>query len=160
MQASFASRGAIGSVTALFAGALSAALFAASLMHADSVFVYLGYASSLPLFVGFMPLLLVSLGIGSMACLEACFIGSAGLYLLQPHMDCWTFLALISFPIAVLAFLTLPRKAHGLTKAPRLSDSNLLAVISIYPCAIFVATFFLGTREPGGIAALTAPSAA
>ncbi len=148
MPTSLISRGPLGFGGAILAGVVSTAIFAVALAHAETLLVMVAYFTVLPLF-------LAGLGAGSLNGLAASLIGSAGLLLVQPPSTAIAYVIINALPAAILVALALRHHVTTEQQIEWYSEGNLLAIITLYPCFLFLLVFGLASGENGGLLTMT-----
>src|ERR1700722_7788558 len=93
-------RGPMGYVAAIFAGGVSAALFAVALARAETILVFLTYLTAVPLFIA-------GLGVGSLGGLIGSLMGTAALYLTAPSNFTFIYAFVFAIPSIILTTLAL-----------------------------------------------------
>jgi len=148
MTVSLPSRGNLGWLGALLAGAMSAAAFGFAFAMADTLLVFLSYFSPVPVFAA-------GLGAGTIAGAIAALTGTLILLLKTSQPLAVSYLLSMGFPAVLFTYLALRRREGNDGKIYWYPEGYLLTAAVLYSCALFLAAVLLAMGREGGLLGIT-----
>ena len=134
------SRGVLGYVCGVAAGALSVCILNFSLTHADTLAVLGVYIAAVPLFI-------TGFSAGVLSCGIAGLVGVAVLIAMGAPEYAAFYAVIDAVPAFALIFLAL--------RARLCREGDLLTALAVYPCLIFIAIYAVAMGHDGGLLAMT-----
>ncbi|MDE1900245.1 MAG: DUF2232 domain-containing protein [Alphaproteobacteria bacterium] len=142
------SRGLIGHLLGVLAGLASAGLCAFAGFHAESVLILMAYFLAIPLYMA-------GFACGALSGFLACLAGVAGVFAFAPAGFGIFYLFFDAIPAAILILLAMGRRVDADGAVTWRSEGTVLAVMTLYPCLIFMAVFVIAMGHDGGLQAMT-----